>query len=278
MAARKHLNRPLIAHVHATEFDRAGGTNGNPLVHEIELQGLMMADRIVAVSGATKQLIIDRYQIPGDKIEVVYNSIDTSEYGPVDDADSYAYLNHMKAQGYQVVVSISRLTIMKGLRFYLEAAQLALQANPKLIFVVAGNGELYHELIEISAELSIAEQVVFTGFVRGKPWRDLYAVADMFVMPSVSEPFGLTALEAVGYGSAALVSKQSGVGEILNHVLKFDFWDTHRLASQIVALSYQPSLAQELRDNSWREFSQLSWQQAARHCQRLYQQVAGATS
>jgi glycogen(starch) synthase len=270
MVAKRSGVGPLIAHIHATEFDRAGGDHGNPIVHDIEYTGLLMADRIVAVSQATKNLIVERYQLPADKIEVVHNSIDTSQYGYIDDADTYQYLAHMKQRGYTIAVSIGRLTIQKGLSYLMEAARLTVEVNPKFLLVVAGSGELYQELIAQSADLEIAEHVIFTGFVRGKAWRDLYAIADMFVMPSVSEPFGLTALEAAGYGNAVLISKQSGVGEVLSNVLKFDFWDTHKLASQMVALVDEPSLARDLVENCRQEFNGLSWHQAAERCRLLY--------
>jgi glycosyltransferase involved in cell wall biosynthesis len=278
MEARKITQRPLIAHVHATEFDRAGGESGNPLVHEIEYAGLLMADRIMAVSQATKNILVQRYDIPADKIEVVHNSIDTSEFSDLVANQTYQYLNHMKRKGYTVVVSVGRLTIQKGLKFLLEAVALAVRQNPKILLVIAGSGELYAELIEQAAELGIGENVMFTGFVRGVAWRDVYAVADMFVMPSISEPFGLVALEAAGYGSAVLVSKQSGVAEVLHHVLRFDFWDTHLLASQIAALSESSALQLELTHNMQHEFSNLSWRRAAEICVHNYRQLAATAA
>lgn len=272
-AAKEISRRPLVVHVHATEFDRAGGEPGNQLVHDIEYHGIVMADRVVAVSQATKEIIVDRYDIPEDKIEVVHNSVNAEDYGKDFTVDTYRYITHMKQKGYKVVVSIGRLTIQKGLRYLLEATALAVSRNPKLLLVIAGSGEQYHELIELSAELGIAENVIFTGFVRGQAWRDLYAVGDMFVMPSVSEPFGLTALEAAGYGNAVLLSKQSGVGEVLRNVLRFDFWDTHLLASQLLALAEYPVFSAELIANLTHEFKYLSWEKAAETCIRMYAQV-----
>jgi glycogen(starch) synthase len=281
IAAQRGCKKPLVVHVHATEFDRAGGASGNPLVHEIEYTGLMMADHIMAVSQTTKEILIDRYEIPATKIEVVHNSIDPADFDDLPSGETYKYLSHMKAKGYSVMVSIGRLTIQKGLRFLLEATALAVQRNPRILLVVAGSGEQYHELIEMAADFGIGPNVMFTGFVRGAAWRDLYGAGDMFIMPSISEPFGLVALEAAGYGTPVLLSKQSGVGEVLQNVLRFDFWDTHLMASQMVAMSESQALASDLKLNLGHEFQTLSWKRAAEVCVRNYRrlneiQTAGA--
>lgn len=273
-AARQYSNKPLLAHVHATEFDRAGEHFGNPIVHDIEYNTLVMADRIIAVSQATKELIARRYAIPAEKIEVVHNSIDPSALISADDTNLYQYLEKMKRHGYKVVVSLGRLTIQKGLTHLLRAAQLVIERNPKVLFLLAGSGEQYHELLELSAELGIAENILFTGgFVRGKAWRDVYAIGDMFVMPSVSEPFGITPLEAIGYGNAVLISKQTGAGEVLQNVLKFDYWDARGLADQILAVAEHAVLRQELLQRSQQEFQNLSWQAVAKKCHNIYEKL-----
>jgi glycogen synthase len=278
MAAKRMTNKPLIAHVHATEFDRAGSNSGNPLVHEIEYAALCMADRIIAVSQATKDVIATNYAIPFDKIDVVHNSINPRELPALDPENAYVYLQAMKSFGYSVVANVGRLTIQKGLVHLLRAARLAIDQHPKLLFLLAGNGEQYYELIELSANLGISQNIVFTGgFVRGKAWRDAYAVADMFVLPSVSEPFGITALEAIGYGAPALISKQSGVGEVLRSVLRFDFWDEQRLANQIVAVAEHRSLHDELNHGAWEELQNLSWQTVAKKCEAVYQNTLAAS-
>lgn len=277
MAAKQRTQSPLIAHVHATEFDRSGEHHGNPLVHDIEYNALLMADRIIAVSNATKDLIAREYAIPADKIDVMHNSIDIADIAPADPENAYVYLEKMKQQGYKVVVNLGRLTIQKGLTHLLRAAQLVIEKNPKVLFLLAGTGEQYHELLELSADLGIAENVVFTGgFVRGKQWRDAFAIGDMFVMPSVSEPFGITPLEAIGYGNVVLLSKQSGVGEIMHNVLKFDYWDIRKLADQILAVAEHDSLRQELFTNSLQEFRELSWHKVADTCQTIYSRTLSA--
>jgi len=270
MKAKIKTGKPMVAHVHATEFDRSGEHSGNPLVHEIEQQALLMADRVVAVSQVTKDIIVRGYNIPADKIHVIHNSIDTDEMADIPYGDSYAYLHEMKRHGYKVVVSLSRLTVQKGLRYLVQAAQRVHTINDKVLFLIVGDGELRDELLEQSAELGISQNIIFTGFLRGQRWRDAYAIGDMFVMPSVSEPFGLTALEAAGMGNAVLLSKQSGVGEVLHGVLKFDFWDTEKLANQILAVADRPALQASLSQDVRAEFDRLSWADVADKCQSMY--------
>lgn len=275
--AKRLSGRPLVAHVHSTEFDRCGQTTGSPIVHEIEYNGLLLADRIMAVSNVTKQTLVDRYHIPADKIEVVYNASDMSALQAApDEANAYVYLERMQRQGYKVVVSLARLTIQKGLYYLLHAAKRALELNPKLIFLIVGDGEQRDELIALSAELGIANNVIFTGFLRGKQWRDAYKVADMFVMSSVSEPFGLTALEAASVNTAVLLTKQSGVSEVLHNTVRFDFWDTDKLADYMVNIGEQDALRATLAQNAQAEVANMSWRKTAQHVTHIYQSLAGA--
>ena len=274
MRAKELTDAPLIVHVHATEFDRSGTDAGNPLVHEIECQGLMMADRIIAVSNVTKNIIVTKYGIPADKVEVIYNAIDVASLGDYEyDRRTYKYIEALKDEGYLVVAALTRLTIQKGLTHFIRAAAKATQKYDRLVFLIAGDGEQRNELIELAADLGIADKVFFTGFVRGKQWRDAYSVADVFVMSSVSEPFGLTALEAAHYNSALIITRQSGVGEILHNIFRYDFWDTDRLADQIVGIATSPSLGHELRQNIRNEYSRISWHDVAEQCMDLYQNV-----
>ena len=274
MLAKQKSGAPLIVHVHATEFDRAGNQNGNPLVHEIEEQGLMMADRIIAVSNITKALIVSKYHIPSDKIEVVHNAFDA---GLIEahtyDTSTYAYLEHLKKEGYTIAATITRFTVQKGLIHFMKAAARACERYDRLVFLFAGDGEQRDELLQLSAELGIADKVFFTGFIRGQRWRDAYTVADIFVMSSVSEPFGLTALEAAHHKNALIISKQSGVGEVLSHILRYDFWDTDRLADQLVAVAASKSLRTELTTNVQREYDKLSWDDVAQTCLMMYRRL-----
>lgn len=269
--AKELTDAPLIVHVHATEFDRCGSDAGNPIVHEIEYQGLMMADRIVAVSNITKNIIVDRYGIPADKIEVIHNAIDVADMGAHDyDNRTYTYLEGLKSEGYTVVTTITRFTIQKGLAHLMEAAALAIGRYDKMVFLFAGDGEQRDELIALAARYGISDKVFFTGFVRGKQWRDAYHVADVFVMSSVSEPFGLTALEAAHYDNALIITRQSGVGEVLNSIYRYDFWDVYRLADQLVGIATSPALKNSLKTNVRNEYAQISWHDVASRCMSLY--------
>ncbi|MBR3386116.1 glycosyltransferase family 4 protein [Candidatus Saccharibacteria bacterium] len=272
MLAQKSLHKPLIAHVHATEFDRAGMRPGNPLIHEIEYEGLMAADEIIAVSESTKRLIHEKYHIPLGKIDVIYNPLDESyeksAYHFSD--DPYKYLESLKSDGYTIVSTVGRFTIQKGLHNLLHAAAIALKYNPHLMFILAGNGEELSSLIETAANLGIAQNVIFTGFIRGKKLRDIYSISDIFVMSSISEPFGLTALEAAHHGNALILSKQSGVSEIIWSSLKYDFWDERKLAEEIVAISTEPALKSTLTANIKQEYHQFSWDDVAKKCMKVY--------
>lgn len=274
IAAKQASGAPLIAHVHATEFDRAASSYGNPIIHDIEQTGLMMADRIIAVSAATKKLIVDRYQIPADKIDVVHNSAATLPDLSEVEAVQYNYLKAMRADGYLVVSTIGRLTMQKGLRFFLEAAAKANARLERFVFVMAGDGEQRDELIELSADLGIADKVIFLGFIRGVAWRRMYEISDVFVMSSVSEPFGLTALEAAQCGTAISLTKQSGVAEILSQALQYDYWDVDKLADQLVNLAGSTSLRADLADNAKHQVDQLSWDQTAERLMAAYQRLS----
>lgn len=272
MEAKRVTGAPLIVHVHATEYDRAGTfDSGNPLVHEIEYNGLMMADRIIAVSNITKSIIVHKYGIPAEKIEVMHNAIDLPTLGNFDyDKRTYRYLEVMKHEGYTIVSTVTRFTVQKGLVQLIEGFAKATKRYDRLILVLAGDGEQRDELIGLAAELGVSDKIFFTGFVRGRQWRDAYNVADVFVMSSVSEPFGLTALEAAHHDTALIISNQSGVGEVLRHVFRYDFWDTDRLADQLVGMAASPALTRTLKKNVKNEYASLTWTEVAQRCMRLY--------
>lgn len=274
MMAKEVCDAPLIVHVHATEFDRSGEHEGNPLVHEIEQQGLLMADRIIAVSQITKDIIVENYHIPPEKVEVVYNAIDINDLPPHDyDNGTYRYVEDLKKEGYIVVGALTRLTVQKGLTYLVRAVAQAIHQHEKIVLVLGGSGEQRDELIALAAQLGISDKVVFTGFVRGKQWRDAYHLIDVFVMSSVSEPFGLTALEAAHHDTALVISRQSGVGEVLHNILRFDYWDTHKLARQLVMIAKSPALLAMLKEDVKTEYANLSWHDAARRCVELYKEA-----
>ncbi len=273
--AKQLTNTPLIVHVHATEFDRAGGNSGNPIVHEIEYQGLMVADRIFAVSQITKDIIVSKYGIPEDKVEVVHNAIDVDSFndGYVYDERTYRYLEGLKSEGYTIISAVTRFTIQKGLEHLVRATAKAVEKYDRIALLMAGDGEQRDELIELASELGISDKVFFTGFVRGKQWRDAYSVSDVFVLSSVSEPFGLTALEAAHHDNALIITRQSGVGEVLSNIFTYDFWDVNRLADQIVGIATSDALRDALKKNVAMEYAQVSWNDVAKKCMGLYKTV-----
>jgi glycosyltransferase involved in cell wall biosynthesis len=230
-----------------------------------------MADRVIAVSEHTKRAIVRDYGVPADKIEVVHNSIEPGDFIPLDENNSYRYLELMKALGYRVVVNVGRLTVQKGLPNLLQAAKEVIRHEPKTLFLIVGSGEQYYELIEMAAGLGIGDKVLFTDFQRGKRWRDAFAIGDLFVMPSVSEPFGLTPLEAIAYGTPSLVSRQSGVSEVLKNCLKVDFWDINEMANQITAVMQNDALRDTLLSNAAIEYEKLSWDGASDKVIKLYE-------
>lgn len=273
--AKKNYGVPLVAHVHATEYDRSGMNGGNPVVHEIEREGLLLADKIIAVSQATKDQIVERYDIPASKIDVVYNSLDENfiKSAYTYDSDDYKYLEVMKNLGYTIVSTVGRFTVQKGLANMMRAAARAITKNDKLLFVFAGDGEQKDELLELSAKYGISRNVMFTGFVRGKQLRDIYQVSDIFVMSSISEPFGLTALEAAHHGDVLILTKQSGVSEVIRSAMRYDFWDTEKLADEIVAISKSKALKNTLKKGIAEEYLKISWADVAKRVERVYNSV-----
>jgi glycosyltransferase involved in cell wall biosynthesis len=210
---------------------------------------------------------------------VIHNAIDVQTLGDYNyDRQTYKYLEWLKDEGYTVVATVTRFTIQKGLAHFVRAAARACEKHDKLVFLLAGDGEQRDELMALSAELGIADKVFFTGFVRGKQWRDAYNVADIFVMSSVSEPFGLTALEAAHYNSALIITRQSGVGEVLHSIFRYDFWDTDVLADQIIGIATSKALASELKTNVRHEYSRLSWNDVAAKCMRVYSHMKHGVS
>ena len=270
LRAREISGKPLLVHVHSIESDRAGGNTGNPLVREIEALTFMLADRILAVSKHTKHMIHTEYGIHLDKIEVVHNSFDHEVVSPLSDTTAYTYLKTMQQHGYKVVVNAGRLTLQKNIPNLLRAAKEVIYREPKTLFLIVGTGEQDYELMELAGALGISSNVIFTGFLRGKELRDAFAIGDLFVMPSISEPFGLTPLEAMSYGTASLVSKQSGVSEVFRSCLKVDFWDTLEMANQIVAAIQNPELTDTLVLNGQSELRKLSWNTSADKLFDLY--------
>ena len=190
------------------------------------------------------------------------------------DGSSYQYLENLKKKGYTVVSTVGRFTLQKGLSHLMHAAARAISIHPKMVFLFAGDGEQKDELMRLSADLGISQNVIFTGFIRGKQLRDIYSISDIFVMSSVSEPFGLTALEAAHHGNALIITKQSGVGEVLRSIVRYDFWDEDKLAGALVNIAESPALTNTLKDGIRREYSRISWDDVAEKCIEVYDEVS----
>jgi glycosyltransferase involved in cell wall biosynthesis len=260
--------RPLIVHVHSTEFDRSG-EHVNQMIYDIERQGMQRAAKVIAVSHFTRSIIISRYGISGDKVEVVYNGVERSGNGngewPIADTGIRS--------DEKIVLFLGRITMQKGPEYFLYAAKKVLEVMSNVKFVMAGSGDLMHRAIELAAELGIGHKVLFTGFLRGQDVQKIYGMADLYVMPSVSEPFGIAPLEALDNDVPVIISKQSGVSEVLVHALKVDFWDVNEIANKIVAVLKYPPLEMTLRNHGNFEVRKLRWKDSAQKCVRIYEET-----
>lgn len=265
--AKKVTGKPLIVHVHATEFDRTGGNN-DQRVYEVEKWGFQEADQIIAVSNWTKNKIIQHYGINPDKISVVHNAVEQR-----DSLDISGNIEGLKEAGKKIVLFLGRITIQKGPDYFLQAAKKVLEKDQNVIFVIAGSGDMEHQMIEMSIELGISSNVLFTGFLRGDDLFRTYKMADLYIMPSVSEPFGLTPLESLTCGTPVLISKQSGVSEVLSHCLKVDFWDIDEMSNKILAVLGYPELKEALQENGMQEVKKFTWQEPAQKCIKIYNEL-----
>jgi glycosyltransferase involved in cell wall biosynthesis len=257
--------KPLVIHVHSTEFDRSG-ENVNQQIYDIEHQGMHGADRVITVSYLTKKIATTRYNVPDDKIRVVYNAVelDGTQHAP----------NHTQIRNDEkIVLFLGRITMQKGPEYFLAAAKKVLEVMDNVRFVMAGSGDMIRRVIELAAEMGIGHKVLFTGFLRGNDVERIYRMADLYVMPSVSEPFGIAPLEALSHDVPVIVSKQSGVSEILQHVLKVDFWDINEMANKIIAVLKHPPLYSTLKEHGSFEVRKLSWIDAAKSCVGVYNEV-----
>ena len=262
IAAKKISGKPLVAHIHATEFDRTGD-NVNTIIYDIERTGLAAADRVIAVSNLTRNVVIERYGINPDKVFTVHNAIE-----PVEKPESV--MNAKKAVKEKVVTFLGRITFQKGPEYFIEAAHQILQRDRNVRFVMAGSGDMLNKMIRRVAQLKIADRFHFTGFLKGEAVDRMFALSDVFVMPSVSEPFGLVPLEAMRTNVPVIVSKQSGVAEILKHAIKIDFWDVHGMADAIWGLLHYDGLTETFVKYGKDEVDSLKWEHAAVKIMELY--------
>ena len=254
--------KPLIVHVHSTEFDRSG-EHVNQMIYDIERLGMERADKIITVSYFTRNILISRYGISGDKIEVVYNGVDRN--------GNWTNLTDTGIKKEEkIVLFLGRITMQKGPEYFLHAAKKVIDVMDNVKFVMAGSGDLIHKSIEMAAHLGIGHKVLFTGFLRGEDVQKIYKMADLYVMPSVSEPFGIAPLEALDHDVPVIISKQSGVSEVLMHALKVDFWDVNEIANKIIAVLKYPPLQMTLKSHGNFEVRKLRWIDSAAKCAKIY--------
>src|SRR5438552_2118215 len=259
---------PLVVHVHSTEFDRSG-LHVDQRIYDIERRGMHGALKIIAVSHLTKNMITHHYGIDERKVEVVYNAIESNGNG----FDEEKYKIH---KDEKIVLILGRITMQKGPEYFLAAAKKVLEVMDNVKFVMAGSGDMIRRTIELAASMGIGHKVLFTGFLRGGDVEKVFKMADLYVMPSVSEPFGIAPLEAMSHDVPVIISKQSGVAEVLTHALKVDFWDINEMANKIIAVLRHPPLASTLRQHGSFEVRRLSWTDAARSCVQVYQEAVSA--
>jgi glycogen(starch) synthase len=256
---------PLVVHVHSTEFDRSG-VHVDSRIYDIERRGMHGAMKVIAVSYLTKNQVTHQYGVDASKVEVVYNAIETNGHG----FDEEKYKIH---KDEKIVLFLGRITMQKGPEYFLAAAKKVLEVMDNVKFVMAGSGDMTRRTIEMAAAMGIGHKVLFTGFLRGPDVERVFKMADLYVMPSVSEPFGIAPLEAMSHDVPVIISKQSGVSEVLTHALKVDFWDVNEMANKIIAVLKHPPLASTLRQHGSFEVSRLSWTDAARACMGVYEQA-----
>ncbi|GJQ30281.1 MAG: hypothetical protein HBSAPP03_21650 [Phycisphaerae bacterium] len=264
IALAKVTGKPLVVQVHSTEFDRAGN-NVNARVFDIERAGMLAADRVIAVSQMTKSICVRKYGVAPDHVDVVYNGVEREATQPapgtrIESTD-------------KIVLFLGRITMQKGPEYFIAAAKRVLEKVQDVKFVLAGSGDMALRMIELAAGMGIGHKVLFTGFLRGRDVDRVFRMADCYVMPSVSEPFGIAALEAISHDVPVILSKTSGASEVLTHVLKVDFWDIDEMANKIIAVLRHPPLSQTLRQHGAMDLHRLTWDGAAERCVMSYQKA-----
>ena len=268
VAAKLATQKPLILHVHATSFDQAGGQNVDPDIYDIERTSFHKADSVIAVSNYTKHIVTEKYGVPDEKVEVVYNGIWQQKERELPPA-----LEDLKRQGKKIVFYNGRITIQKGVDKFVEAARKVVDVDEDVIFIITGWGDMEQQIMHQVGALGLSKNVIFTGALWDDERDRLYQAADLFVMPSVSEPFGLVPLEALQQGTPVLISKQSGVSEVLKNALKVDFWDIDEMANKILSALRYPVMRRQLANEGRFELGNLTWQRAAQKVVDVYKSL-----
>lgn len=261
--ARKVSGKPLVIHVHATEFDRSG-ENVNQAVYDMERYGMDQADKIITVSDYTKKTVIERYGQPESKVHTVYNGIDISQRETE---------KIKKNRPTKLVCFVGRITFQKGPDYFIAAAEKVISKDPSVHFVMAGSGDMLNKMVTLVANKRISKNFHFAGFLKKEEVSRLFHMSDLFVMPSVSEPFGIVPLEALRDGVPVIISKQSGVSEVLQHAIKVDFWDIDAMANAIYGVLTYKALSDFLMKDAETEISQISWTGAADKINKIYESL-----
>ena len=263
--AKNITGKPLVIHVHATDFDRSRG-NVNPTVFAIEKDGMNNADHIITVSNLTRRTVIEKYGIDPAKVTTVHNAV-------IPLSDELLNLPRRVGDDEKVVTFLGRITMQKGPEYFVEAAAKVLRKNAKVRFVMAGSGDMMDDMIKLAAKRGIADRFHFTGFLKGKEVYEMLRDSDVYVMPSVSEPFGISPLEAMEMGVPSIISKQSGCAEILSNVIKTDYWDIDAMADAIHAITSYPALYHQLRQDGVEEIHGITWEKAGKKVIDIYKSL-----
>lgn len=266
--AKKLSDKPHVMHVHATEFDRSG-ENPNQHVYDMERRGMGHADRVIAVSDRTKQMLMKNYGVPEFKIDVVHNAVQPN-------FSTYHKTHHINKTD-KIVLFLGRMTMQKGPDYFLKMAQKVLEKRKGVKFVMAGDGDMMQQTIKMAVDLGIERNVLFSGFLKGDEVERAYAAADLYVMPSVSEPFGLTPLEAIRNGAPVLISRQSGVSEVIKNALRVDFWDIDEMTNKVIAVLDYPELHSALKEHGAKEVERMSWLEQTKHIISSYDRALQLT-
>ncbi|MBR1991682.1 MAG: glycosyltransferase family 4 protein [Bacteroidales bacterium] len=261
IAAKAVSGKPLVVHIHATEYDRSGEKNRNDIVYNLEREGMMAADAVCAVSNLTRSIVIDKYGIPAEKVYTLHNAVEPNlRHGesarPLED---------------KIVTFLGRVTFQKGPEYFVETAKRVLEKDEHVRFVLAGDGDMMPRVIDRVVELGISDRFHFTGFLRGKDIDKMFGMSDVYVMPSISEPFGISPLEAMQSGVPVIISKQSGVSEVLQYAIKVDFWDIDAMADAIYGILHYPALAELFSEKGMEEANNLKWEDVAARLKNIYQ-------
>lgn len=262
--AKEISGQPHVMHVHATEFDRSG-ENPNQQVYDMERRGMTHADRIIAVSEYTKKMLIKHYGVPEYKIDVVHNAVQPN-------FSAYYKTHHLNPTD-QIVLFLGRMTLQKGPDYFLKMAKKVLEVKKRVKFIMAGDGDMMEQVIRMAVDLGIERQVLFSGFLKGAEVARAYGSADLYVMPSVSEPFGIAPLEAIRQGVPVLISKQSGVSEVLKNALRADFWDIDEMANKVISVLNYPALHSTLKERSAKEVERMNWKGQAKKIVETYKKA-----